>query len=109
LIYGAHDHIIESHHDGASSALRVSAAPRVIDQCATHDLRTEREKVNPVHALDSACTNQFQIRFIGQSGGLQTSFSGVSAQLPTRDAAHFRIEEGNDAIKRIVVAATPCG
>jgi hypothetical protein len=85
---------------------KVSPA-RVIDQDVAHYLRSHRKEVRPIIPCSVLPTYQPQIRFIYQSGSLQSVSRILSAHVLPRDPVQFGVNELRELIERLSVAFLP--
>jgi hypothetical protein len=88
--------------DGFKPNLRLSAAalsgiacPRMVHQNLPHDLRRYSEKMAAVAVFGLTLTNQPHVGFVHKCSGLKGMVRALPPQVTVRQAAKFRISDGD--------------
>src|SRR5215831_8896833 len=90
-----------------TSTLGVPAFARVIDHQPPDDLRAQSEEMRPVLALDPSCPNEFQIRLIGENGGLQGLTARTPGEVLPGDPAQLRVDQRDQVVEGSLVSVAP--
>ena len=79
----------------------------VVDQDATHDQRRGAKKMRSILPVDLTLIDEPEIRLVNQRGRLERVVDPFFPKLARGDAAHLRVDERQQLVKRTAVAATP--
>ena len=88
----------------AAPAFLPARSLRVIHQNVPHHARRNREEVGPILPV-SVRPSQPQIRFVNQRRGPQRLFRAPRAQTATRNLPQLIVNNGNQMIERVLIAA----
>ena len=82
-------------------------APGVVHQDSPHHLRRNREEVAAVLPVHVALAEQLHVGFVDHGRGLEAIGSPFAGQLPRGEQPQFLINDRNEPIECIAVAALP--
>ncbi len=89
------------------SALDCPVLPRVINQNLPHQPGGHRQEVCAVARFERSLVNQPQIRFMDQSGALQSMTGTFGPQLASCDVAQLLINKRDQALEGFLVSCPP--
>jgi hypothetical protein len=82
-------------------------AARVVNEDPAHDLRRNPEEVPVILPVDGVLFDEPEVCLVNERGGLQRVAPTFAAKLSKGDPTPFGVDERQQSIERISIAATP--
>src|SRR4051794_8685994 len=79
----------------------------MIDQNLSHELRGHGKKMRPVLPLRKLLVSQANVGLMHQGSALKRMSGTLVAQVALRDALQFVVNQRNERVQSLAVAATP--
>jgi hypothetical protein len=97
--------VVEEHAHATASSLGRVTRPRVTDQHATHDVRSEREERRTVLPLHAGLIDQPKVGFVDERRRSQRMAGPLVSQPPARHAFQLDIDGRHEGASSCVVAS----
>jgi hypothetical protein len=82
-------------------------APGVIDENSAHHLRRDAKEMRAALPIDVPLVDKPQVYLVNQGRWLQGVVGALFPKLPRRNAAEFRVHEGQQLVEGSLAPATP--
>src|SRR5262249_37921269 len=90
-----------------AAALGAALAARVIDENATHELRSEPDELRAALPADVTLADQTHVRLVHERGALERVVGALAAQLPLREPAQLAVNQWHELGERALVPRGP--
>jgi hypothetical protein len=107
FLYRDEEHLVERSVSAGELPFFRSSPPRVIDQDAAHDARSDREKVSPVLPLRFVLAAEADIGFMNQRGSLQGMSLAFAPQMVMRQTTQLLIYDRRKLFQRAGISPVP--
>ena len=106
---GTHDQrFIEIHVGRAATSFLIAARSREVDQDPSHELRANGKKMGAVLPFDLADTDQAEIGFMNQGGGLKGMSRAFAGHITSRRHVQLVVHERHQFLQGGFVPLPPC-
>ena len=92
----------------AATALGRGPGPRGIDEDAAHDLRRQREEVDPIAPLDIVGVDQPKVDLVDERGALERHARALVPHMTSRLRQELLVDERRELFERVLVPIAPC-